>query len=65
MGYLKETIGYSFYHCIDKKLFVLKHDIFPEKEFVLERSSERKKNLKMFRNHKLTLKWNSSPRLQL
>jgi hypothetical protein len=45
MGYLKETIGYCFYHCIYKKLFVLKHDIFPEKEFVLKRSSERKKKL--------------------
>jgi len=36
MGYLKETIGYCFYHRINKKLFVSKHAIFLEKEFVLE-----------------------------
>ena len=42
IGYLKESIGYCFYHCIDKTLFVSKHAIFPDKKFVLKKSSERK-----------------------
>ena len=34
--YLKETNGYQFYKSIEQKVFVSKHTMFMEKEFLLE-----------------------------
>ena len=34
VGYPKETNGYHFYHPQEKKVFVAKHAIFLEKEFL-------------------------------
>jgi hypothetical protein len=42
VGYPKELIGYYFYDLIEQKVFVSKYVTFLEKEFVLEKSSERK-----------------------
>ena len=39
VGYPKETIGYYFYHTLEKKVFVSKHAIFLEKEFLLKEDS--------------------------
>ena len=38
IGYPKETIGYTFYHRSEGKIFVAKNGNFLEKEFSLERS---------------------------
>ena len=38
IGYPKETIGYTFYHRSEGKIFVAKSGSFLEKEFCLERS---------------------------
>ena len=43
--YLKESIIYYFYHLIEQKVFVSKYVTFLKKEFVLEMSSERKKEV--------------------
>jgi hypothetical protein len=42
VGYLKEYVGYYFYHHIEQKMFVSKYTTFIKKEFVFERNSERK-----------------------
>ena len=34
IGYPKETIGYTFYHRIEGKIFVAKNGSFLEKEFL-------------------------------
>jgi hypothetical protein len=34
VGYLRETVGYSFYHKTEGKVFVAKNNIFLEKEFI-------------------------------
>jgi hypothetical protein len=39
--YLKESIGYYFYHLVEQKIFVSKYANFLEKEFVIEMSSNR------------------------
>ena len=36
VGYPKETIGYQFYNTLEQRLFVSKHAIFLEKEFLLK-----------------------------
>ena len=33
-GYPKETVGYTFYHRSEGKIFVAKNGSFPEKEFL-------------------------------
>ena len=38
IGYPKETVGYTFYHRSEGKIFVAKNGSFLEKEFSLERS---------------------------
>ena len=38
IGYPKETVGYTFYHRSEGKIFVAKSGSFLEKEFYLERS---------------------------
>ena len=35
VGYPKETMGYQFYNSLDQKVFISKHVIFLEKEFLL------------------------------
>ena len=35
VGYPKETRGYQFYNTLEQRLFVSKHAIFLEKEFLL------------------------------
>ena len=39
VGYPKETIGYYFYNPLEQKVFVSKHVIFLEKDFLLEKAS--------------------------
>src|SRR3990170_1397267 len=45
IGYLKETIGYTFYHRSESKMFVAKNGSFLEKEFLLKEVSGRKVEL--------------------
>ena len=42
VGYPKETIGYKFYHTLEQRLFVSKHVVILEKEFLLRGDSRRK-----------------------
>ena len=39
VGYSKKTIRYYFYNALEQKVFVSKHVIFLEKEFLLKESS--------------------------
>ena len=41
IGYPKETIGYTFYHRSEGKIFVAKNGSFLEKEILLKEVSER------------------------
>ena len=52
IGYPKETIGHTFYHRSEGKIFVAKNGSFLEKEFLLQEVSGRKVELMM----KLNLK---------
>ena len=45
IGYPKETIGYTFYHISEGKIFVAKNGSFLEKEFLLKEVSERQVEL--------------------
>ena len=45
IGYPKETIGYTFYHRFEGKIFVAKSGIFLEKEFLSKEVSGRKVEL--------------------
>ena len=45
IGYPKETIGYQFYKILEQRLFVSKHVVFLEKEFLLRKDSGSKVNL--------------------
>jgi hypothetical protein len=45
IGYPKETIGYTFYHRSEGKIFVTKNGSFLEKEFLLKEVSGRKLEL--------------------
>ena len=45
IGYPKETIGYTFYHRSEGKIFVAKNRSFLEKEFLLKEVSGRKVEL--------------------
>ena len=45
MGYPKETHGYYFYHTLEQKVFVSKHVVFLEKEFLLKEDSGSKVEL--------------------
>src|SRR3954465_14353682 len=45
IGYPKETIGYSFYHRSEGKVFVAKNGSFLEKEFIVKGMSSRKVEL--------------------
>ncbi|VFQ98496.1 unnamed protein product [Cuscuta campestris] len=50
VGYPKETRGYSFYHPIDKKVFVARNGVFLEKEFLSNATSGRKIELEEIRD---------------
>ena len=41
VGYLKESIGYYFYNPTQEKVFIGRHVIFLEKEFIQEGGSGR------------------------
>ena len=41
VGYPKKSIGYYFYHSTQQKVFVGRHTIFLEKEFIQDGSSGR------------------------
>src|SRR5215216_2308419 len=45
IGYPKETIGYTFYHRSEDKIFVVKNGSFLEKEFLSKEVSGRKVEL--------------------
>ena len=45
MGYPKESIGYTFYHWYEGKIFVAKNGSFVDKEFLLKEVSGRKVEL--------------------
>ena len=45
VGYPKETRGYQFYNTLEQMLFVSKHVVFLEKEFLLREDSGRKVEL--------------------
>ena len=45
IGYPKETVGYTFYHRFEGKIFVAKNGSFLEKEFLSEEVSGRKVEL--------------------
>ena len=45
VGYSKETRGYYFYHTLEQKVFVSKHAVFLEKEFLLKEDSGSKVEL--------------------
>ena len=41
IGYPKELMGYQFYNFLEQKVFVSKHIIFLEKEFLLRYSGSK------------------------
>ena len=45
IGYPKETIGYTFYHRFEGRIFVAKNGSFLEKEFLSKEVSGRKVEL--------------------
>ena len=45
LGYPKETIGYTFYHRFEGKIFFAKNGTFLEKEFLSKEVSGRKVDL--------------------
>ena len=45
VGYPKETRGYQFYNTLEQRLFVSKHDVFLEKEFLLREDNGSKVEL--------------------
>ena len=45
VGYPKQTMGYQFYNTLEQRLFVSKHALFLEKEFLLREDSGRKLEL--------------------
>ena len=45
VGYPKETMRYQFYNTLEQRLFVSKHAVFLEKEFLLREDSRSKVEL--------------------
>ena len=45
VGYLKERMGYQFYNSLEQKVYVSKHVVFLEKEFLLRDSGKKKVEL--------------------
>ena len=49
VGYPKETIGYPLYNTLEQRLFVSKHVVFLEKEFLLREDNGAKLSLVKFK----------------
>ena len=60
IGYPKKTIGYTFYHSSEGKIFVAKNGTFLEKEFLSKEVSGRKVELDGIIVHSLNLESSSS-----
>jgi hypothetical protein len=54
VGYPRETIGYSFYHKTEGKVFVAKNGIFLKKEFIEKGLGERTVQLEEVREPEQT-----------
>src|SRR3954466_14098380 len=65
IGYPKETIGYTFYHRTEGKVFVAKNGSFLEKEFLLKEVSGRKVELDEVVEPSLELKSSAAPEIVL
>src|SRR4051812_20513566 len=63
IGYPKETIGYTFYHRTEGKVFVAKNGSFLEKEFLLKEVSGRKVELDEVVEPSLELESSAAPEI--
>jgi hypothetical protein len=63
IGYPKETIGYTFYHRSEGKVFVSKNGSFLEKEFLLKEVSGRKVELDEVIEPSLELESSATPKV--
>jgi len=61
--YLKNIIRYYFYHLVKQKVFVSKHIILLEKEFVLEKSNGRE--IKLEKNKKTQIDIQMKPNYEV
>jgi hypothetical protein len=61
--YPKETIGYTFYHRSEGKVFVAKHESFVEKEFLSKEVSGRKVELDEVIESSLELESSTAPKV--
>jgi hypothetical protein len=65
IGYPKETIGYTFYHRSEGKVFVAKNGSFLEKEFLSKEVSGRKVELDEAIETSLELESSAAPKVVL
>jgi hypothetical protein len=65
IGYPKETIGYTFYHRSEGKVFVSKNGSFPKKEFLSKEVSGRKVELDEVIEPSLELESSTTPKVVL
>jgi hypothetical protein len=63
IGYPKETIGYTFYHISEGKVFVAKNGSFLEKEFLSKEVSGRKVELNEVIEPSLELESSAAPKV--
>jgi hypothetical protein len=63
IGHPKETIGYTFYHRSEGKVFVAKNGSFLEKEFLLKEVSGRKVELDEVKEPSLELESSAAPKV--
>jgi hypothetical protein len=63
IGYPKETIGYTFYHRSEGKVFIAKNRSFIEKEFLLKEVSGRKVELEEVIEPSLLLESSATPKV--
>lgn len=61
VGYPKETYGYYFYNPKEQNMFVLRHDIFLEEEFLLEEASKSKIELKEIEKPQIDIELGPEP----
>jgi hypothetical protein len=61
LGYPRETVGYSFYHKTEGKVFVAKNGIFLEKEFIEKGLGERMVQLQEVREPEQTKQSTAAP----
>ena len=60
IGYPKKTVGYTFYHIFEGKIFVAKNGSFLKKEFLSKEVSGRKVELDEVIVHSLELESSTS-----